>query len=188
MKIAKEHNQLIYGIFRLAMSASLMAAIVSCATQPVASTTAKANANASPATVAESRLNYDQYLAQGKSALNSGNTTQAIDNFKQALREADTDASKQQDPTAQAYLEKAGAKEQAPAWIKDGYKHLLSSQKFMTSEDMERKLQAEKDIEQEQAQLLAANQDNSSEEPGSKRRGFIVGKPAMTTAMNTKED
>ncbi len=203
MKIAKEHNQLIYGIFRLAMSASLMAAIVSCATQPVASTTAKTNANASPATVAENRLNYDQYLAQGKSALNSGNTTQAIDNFKQALREAGSDATKQQEaygniglayqaasdnPTAQAYLEKAGAKEQAPAWIKDGYKHLLSSQKFMTSEDMERKLQAEKDIEQEQAQLLAANQDNSSEEPGSKRRGFIVGKPAMTTAMNTKED
>ena len=200
MKITKEYNKLIHGVCQLAMAAPLMAVIVSCSTQPTTSQTVKANV--SPATVTENRLSYEQYLAQGKSALNSGNTTQAIDNLKQALREAGSDTAKQQDaygnlglayesasdnPTAQAYLEKAGAKEQAPTWIKDEYKHLLSSQKFMTAEYMEKKLQAEKGIEQEQAQWLTADQESSSAEPGTKRRGFIVGKP-MTTAMNTKED
>ena len=222
MKIAKEHNQLISnlsgitGFFRLTMAAPLLLALVSCAAQ-TATVAPTAKADITVASSTGNRLDYDQYLEQGKSALNSGNSTQAIENFKRALHEAGSDAAKQQDaygnlglaytaaadnPTAQAYLEKAGAKEQAPTWIKDAYKQLLSSQKFTTAEYMEKKLQAEKDIEQEQAQLLVAEQESSGAAPessgaepespgaelGSKRRGFIVGKPAMTTAMNTKED
>ena len=145
---------------------------------------------------------YYQSIALGQQLLKEGSTTQAIDNFKQTLWVAGSDEVKQQevygnlglaytaasdDPVAQAYLEEAGAREQAPAWIKEGYKSLLSSQKLMTVEYMERKLQAEKEIEQEQTQLLAADEESSDAESGSERRGFIVGK-SMTTAMIVKGD
>ncbi len=124
------------------------------------------------------KLPFDQSIALGKQLLNAGNTTSAIDNFKQALLATGSDAAKQQavygnlglayiaasdNPTAQAYLEKAGAKEQAPAWIKDAYKHLLASQTLMTVEYMEQKLQADNKIEHERAMLRALDQGFSCE-------------------------
>ncbi len=195
------------GILGMAMAATFLVGTVSCSTQPKA-VAPSAKASLTPDTaIAEKRLTYDQYLDQGKSELSGGKVAKAIDDFKQALREAKDDETKQRDaygnlglayeaasdnPRAQAYLEKAGAKEQAPAWIKDAYKHLISSQKFMTSQYMEKKLQAETEIQQEQAQLLAAD-DTASEEStqagtGSKRRGFFVGsKPAPAVAMVDKD-
>ena len=227
MNIAKEHNQLISNltglarVFRSTMAAPLMLALVSCATQ-TAAVAATAKADITAATSRENGINYDQYLVQGKSALNSGDSTQAIENFKRALQEAGSDAAKQQEaygnlglaytaasdyPTAQAYLEKARAIEQAPTWINDAYKQLLSSQKLMTTEYMAKELQAAKKIEQEQEKLLVAEQESSGAEPessgaepessgtepensdtglGDTRRIFKVPQSAITTAMNTE--
>ena len=213
MKKTHDQNQYLVslerlnGIFRLALIASVMMAAIACSTQPKSvASTAKAGSAAATAP-AENRLTYDQYLAQGKSELAGGKPGKAIIVFKLALRETNGDEAKQRDaygnlgvayeaaadyPRAQAYLEKAGAKEQAPAWIKDAYKHLLSSQKFMTADYMEKKLQAEQEIEQEQAQMLAADESASEEAEGTgsgtKRRGFSVGKPAAPTLAMVDKD
>jgi len=178
MKLAKAHNQRINGFSRLVMTAPLLAVVVSCAINQGPPPFGKAIAASYTPHPKEAPLNYDQYLAQGKSALNGGDTSSAIGNFKQALLQAGSDESKQQeaygnlglayaaasdDPKAQVYaqvyLEKAGAKGDAPAWIKDAYKNLISRQQFKTAEVMNMTAQAEEEIEKQQ--------------PQRRRRGFI---------------
>ena len=210
MKLTTQHNQEnkelkgLNRFFQQAMAPTMMVALVcACATQPTPETKS-AKTNSIIIKSVETQLNYEQYLEQGKSALNGGNPTQAIENFKQSLRKAGNEQGLLQEaygnlglayvavsdnPKAQVYLEKAGAKEQAPTWIKNAYKNLLSSQTFMTTEYMDKKLRAEIEIEQEQAQWLATDQGTLVErtDTDDERRGFFIPKQTSTVAMLDKE-
>jgi outer membrane protein OmpA-like peptidoglycan-associated protein len=106
---------------------------------------------------------YEKCIRQGQNLLQQGAADQAIIPFKQALKEVGSDDVKRSNAygcigvayeaipdkvMAEVYLEKASETSgHTISWIETEYKRLLSSQKIVMAEDMERKLQAKREIQ-----------------------------------------
>jgi outer membrane protein OmpA-like peptidoglycan-associated protein len=106
---------------------------------------------------------YQQCIRQGQQLLQQGAADQAISPFKQALKDVGLDDVKRSNAyacigvayeaipdkvMAEVYLEKASdASHHAISWIETEYKRLLSSQQIVMADDMERKLQAKREIQ-----------------------------------------
>jgi outer membrane protein OmpA-like peptidoglycan-associated protein len=141
---------------------------------------------------------YGECMDMGRQSLRNNAPAPAIKAFKKALAEAGQDPDMQGDAygclgvayeagsdkaEAQANLEKArSVTGRKLAWVEDEYKRLLSSQKIVTAEDIERKLKADQEINQtaqtNQAEppLQTAQGENSEDsvDMGSDTRGFAI--------------
>lgn len=106
---------------------------------------------------------YEKCIRVGQQLLQQGAAGQAIIAFKQALNGSELDDAKRSNAygcigvayeaisdnvMAEVYLDKAAATSgHSISWIEKEYKRLLSSQKLVTAEEMERKLQAKREMQ-----------------------------------------
>ena len=106
---------------------------------------------------------FEKCIRLGQQLLQQGSTDQAIITFKQALKDVGLDDAQRSNTygcigvayeaipdkvMAEVYLEKASAaSDHTISWIETEYKRLLSSQRMVMAEDMERKLQAKQEIQ-----------------------------------------